>query len=256
MPALLLDPSFYIVSFVAVALVGIAKGGFGGTGAVVAVPLMSLVVPPVQAAAITLPILVVMDIVSLWSWRGTYDRKTLANMLPGAMLGIAIGWATAALVPIAAVKLIIGLLALAFVARYVMLRRRPAPHVRSQSAAAGNFWGTISGYTSFVAHAGGAPYQVYAMGLGHSPALYVGTSVIFFAVVNAVKLVPYLALGQFDRTNLIAAAVLLPVAPIATLAGAWLTRRLSPAVFYLVLHIILLAVGLKLTFDGLVDVMA
>jgi len=251
MTDLLADPWFYAVSVPAVALVGLSKGGFGGAMALIGVPLMALAMSPVRAAAIMLPILIVMDIVSLWTWRGQRDAATLRNMLPGALAGIGAGWLLAAVVTVAQVRLIVGVVALLFVLRWAFLQVRRRAPVRRQSAAAGNFWGGVSGFTSFVAHAGGPPYQVYALGLGLPPGTFVGTSVVFFAAVNAVKLVPYFALGQFDAANLTASLVLLPVAPVATLAGAYLVRPMKPDVFYPLMYCLMLVVALKLIHDGL-----
>ena len=118
MVPLLSDPWFYAAAVPAVVLVGLSKGGLGGAMALIGVPLMALVVSPVQAAAILLPILVVMDIVSLWTWRGERDPVTLKLMLPAAMLGIGLGWLTAAVVTTGAVRLIVGLVAIAFFARW------------------------------------------------------------------------------------------------------------------------------------------
>ena len=253
---ILYDPLFYAVSIPAVMLVGFSKGGFGGAMALVGLPLMALVMPPVQAAAIMLPILIVMDVVSLWTWRGTYDRTTLKLMLPGAMVGIAIGWATAALVTAGAVRLIVGVVALLFFLRWlVQILRRSDGEARNQNALRASFWSIISGFTSFVAHAGGPPYQVYALQLRHAPAVYTGTSVIFFSIVNAVKVIPYFALGQFDTTNLAASAVLMPIAPIATLTGAWLVRRMRPDIFYGFMYSMMAIVAAKLIYDGLADIL-
>lgn len=244
------DPWFYAVSVLAIALVGLSKGGLGGM-ALIGVPLMALVMSPVRAAAIMLPILIVMDIVSLWAWRGHHDAVTLRNMLPGALAGVGVGWLTAAIVTVSAVRLIVGVVALLFFARWAAQQLGYRVAARRHSVLAGSVWGAVSGFTSFVAHAGGPPYQVYALGLGQPPSLYVGTSVVFFAVINAVKLVPYLALGQFDAANLTASLVLLPVAPVATLAGAYLVRRMRPDVFYPLMYCVLFAVSLKLIHDGL-----
>jgi uncharacterized protein len=250
MPELLSDPWFYATSIPAVFLVGMSKGGFGGAMALIGVPLMALAMSPVQAAAIMLPILIVMDMVSLWAWRGHYDRRLLAIMLPGALMGIGIGWLTAAVVTADHVRLIVGIVTLLFFLRWVAGKLRRSEAAAGHSTPKGLFWGTISGFTSFVAHAGGPPYQVYALPLRHDPKLYTGTSVIFFAVVNAVKLVPYFALGQFDATNLTASLLLVPVAPLATLAGAWVVRRMRPDVFYPLMYSMILIVSLKLIHDG------
>lgn len=250
MNALLSDPWFYAAAVPAVVLVGLSKGGLGGAMAVMGVPLMALVVSPVQAAAILLPILIVMDVVSVWTWRGEHDATTLKLMLPGALLGIGIGWMTAAMVSADTVRLIVGAVGLAFFLRWVAQMLAASDRTAPHSPVRASFWGLTSGFTSFVAHAGGPSYQVYALPLRHSPAIYVGTSVLYFAIVNAAKLVPYFALGQFDGTNLAASAVLMPIAPLATLAGAWLVRRIRPQVFYPLMYVMILVVSVKLIWDG------
>ncbi|MFC5586291.1 sulfite exporter TauE/SafE family protein [Nitratireductor kimnyeongensis] len=255
MISLLSDPAFYFAAIPAVILVGLSKGGLGGAMALMGVPMLSLVVSPVQAAAILLPILIVMDIVSLWAWRGYRDRRTLWIMLPGAFVGIAIGWATAAIVTEAHARLIVGLVTLAFFLRWVFEKLAGRVHIAEQSRPRGMFWGGVAGFTSFVAHAGGPPYQVYALPLRQDPRVYTGTSVVFFAIVNAVKLIPYFALGQFDRSNLMASLMLIPVAPLATLVGVWLIKRMKPSVFYPFMYVMVLIVSLKLIHDGVSDLM-
>lgn len=250
MQSLLADPWFYAAAVPAVILVGLSKGGLGGAMALIGVPLMALVVPPVQAAAIMLPILIVMDVVSLWAWRGERDPTTLKLMLPGAMVGIGLGWLTAAYVTADAVKLIVGLVAVGFFLRWLQQKIVVSADVSGHNAPKAAFWSLVSGFTSFVAHAGGPPYQIYALPLKQRPAMYVGTSVIYFAIVNAVKLVPYFMLGQFDATNLSASAILMPIAPLATLAGAWTVRRIRPDLFYPFMYTMVLIVGSKLVWDG------
>lgn len=251
MTELLADPYFYAAAVPAVALVGLSKGGLGGATALIGVPLMALVLPPVQAAAVMLPILVVMDIFALWSWRGYRDMATLKHLLPGGMLGIAIGWLTAAIVTAAMIKLIVGVIALAFALKWFADRHRGVWSSKPHSYARGSFWGTCAGFTSFVAHAGGPPYQIYALPLDHDPKVYTGTSTWFFAVVNAVKLLPYFALGQFDATNLAASAVLMPIAPVAILAGVMIVKRMDREVFYPFMYAMVLIVGAKLSWDGM-----
>lgn len=250
MLSLITDPTFYLAAIPAVVLVGLAKGGLGGAMGFLGVPLMALVISPVQAAAIMLPILVMMDVVSLWSWRGFYDRRTLAIMLPGALVGIAIGWLTAAMVTADMVRLILGIVTFLFVLRWLVQLVAGSGRATSHSVPLGAFWGTVSGFTSFVAHAGGPPYQVYTLPQRLDPKLFTGTSVIFFSVVNAVKLAPYFALGQFDSVNLGTSLALLPLAPLATLAGAYVVKRMKAEVFYPLTYATVLVVSLKLLWDG------
>lgn len=250
MYSLLTDPSFYAVAVPAVALIGLSKGGLGGATSLIGVPMMALAVTPIQAAAILLPILVIMDIFALWSWRGYWDRTTLANLLPGALVGIGIGWLTAAFVTADMVRLIVGAVALVFVLQWMASRGRKR-RIATQSPIRGTFWGISAGFTSFVAHAGGPPFQIYALPLGHDPRLYTGTSAVFFAVVNAVKLVPYFMLGQFDTANLAASAALMPIAPLSIFAGAWIVRRMNREIFYPFMYSMILVVAGKLIWDGM-----
>ena len=254
MTGLLADPWFYAVAVPAVILVGLSKGGLGGAMGFIGVPLMALAMSPVQAAAILLPILCVMDGVSLWTWRGNYDRSILMTMLPGAILGIAIGWATATLVTAEGVRLIVGAVAIVFSGRWLYLRYwHGSDHAAPPNRLVAAFWGTVAGFTSFVAHVGGPPYQIYTLPLRLDPKVFTGTAVIFFAITNALKLIPYFALGQFDATNLAASLVLLPLAPLATLAGAWVVRRMKPDLFYLFSYVTVAIIAVKLIYDGFVD---
>lgn len=244
------DPLFFAAAIPAVVVVGLSKGGFGGGVALLGVPLMALVVPPLQAAGIMLPILMVMDAVALTAYRGAFDRRSLWVLLPAGVLGIALGWLTAGWVSEAAVRLIVGMVALAFCLDHWLHgaagARKPAPHNRIK----GTFWGALAGFTSFVSHAGGPPFQMYMLPLRLAPWTFAGTAVTFFAAVNAVKVVPYLLLGQLSGGNLATSAVLMPLAAVAAATGAWLVRVLPAALFYRITYAAVFVVSLKLIWDG------
>jgi uncharacterized protein len=244
------EPLFYLAAVPGVILVGLSKGGFGGMMGVLATPMIALTVPPMQAAAIMLPIMLVMDAVALYAWRGIFDRRTLLILLPGGVLGVALGWALAASVTPEMVRLVVGAVALAFVVRH-MTGGRAAAEPRPHSPSQGLFWGAASGFTSFVSHAGGPPYQMYVLPLRLDPRQFAGTATIFFATINALKVGPYFALGQFSATNLMTSLALLPLAPLATLAGVRLVKIVRPETFYRVIYVMVLAVALKLIWDGL-----
>ncbi len=240
----------FVAFFVAV-LVGLSKGGLGGTMAILGVAVLSLIIPPVQAAGILLPLLLVMDFIGLAAWWGRWDLRMVGVMLPGAIVGVAVGWLTAALVSDAVVRLVIAGIALGYLVSYVVARRRATITPRPQHTGRATFWAFLAGYGSFVAHSGGPAYQVYAMPLRAAPAIFTGTSTLFFTLVNIAKLVPYTALGQFDTTNLVTSATLMPVAAVSTLAGAAIVRRMRAEVFYPLMHALLLILALKLLWDGL-----
>lgn len=244
------DPWFYAVAIPAVFLVGLSKGGFGGSIAMLGIPLMSLVISPIQAAAIMLPILVVMDMVGLVSYRGLYDGQVLRIMIPGAIAGIFVGYLTAAWVTADHVKLIVGTVALIFSLNFWLGKRMQAA-ARSHHVPSGLVWGAVAGFTSFVSHAGGPPYQMYTLPLKLEKRLFAGTAIIFFSTVNMVKLVPYFLLGQFSSTNLTTSAVLLPLAPVAILIGVWAVTKISQDLFYRITYAAVFVVSLKLIHDGL-----
>ena len=241
--------AFYAAAIPAVALAGLSKGGFGGAMGMLAVPVLALVISPVQAAGIMLPILLVMDGISLYFYRRIFDRRTLVVMLPASVLGIVIGWLTAAYVKEDFVRLLVGVISIVFALNYWFgdrLRATPA----EPNSAKGSFWGLLAGFTSFVSHAGAPPFQMYALPLRLDTQVFVGTSVIFFAVTNAVKLIPYFFLGQFDSANLTTAAVLFPFAALMTIAGIWIVRVIDQTVFYSLSYLFVMVIGLKLTWDG------
>ena len=251
---MLSDPWFYAAAVPAVILVGLAKGGFGGGLALIGVPMMALAIPAIEAAAIMLPILIVMDIVALSAWWRIYDRKAVLMLLPASIAGIAIGWAVAAVVTDAEVRLIVGIVAIVFTLNYWFRRHSrgaSAPH----NAPKAWFWGAVSGFTSFVSHAGGPPMQMYLLPLRLDPKVLVGTTVLIFAVINVAKLVPYAMLGQFSPAHLAASAVLLPLAPVSTWFGSRLVRLISPETFYRIAYSALFLIGAKLLWDGVASLL-
>lgn len=248
------DPLFYAAAIPAVALVGLSKGGLGGAFALIGVPLLAMVVPPMQAAAIFLPILIVMDIVALVAWRKHNSRSTLLALLPGGIVGIALGWATSTYVSAGVMRLVLGSISVIFALRYFIEAARQSsslePTATPERPVAATVWGTLSGYGSFVAHAGGPPFQIYTLPLRLDPLSYTGASTRFFAIMNAIKVLPYFALGELGTTNLGLSATLLPVALVSTLIGARLVRYLKPSVFYPLMYGMVLIAGAKLLYDG------
>lgn len=245
------DWHFYLAAIPAVLLMGLSKGGFSGL-AILSTPLVSMVTSPVRAAAVMLPILIVQDAVSVWAYRHEWSRRNLAILLPGALAGIAAGYLLARHVSDAAVTLAVGVVSAGFVL-WQWLKHTRTGELAAEPADVpkGLFWGTVSGFTSFISHTGGPPFQVYTLPQRMSPAEYAGTTTMFFAIINLVKLVPYFLLGQFDTQNLSQSASLLPLAIVATFVGVWLVRRVPAEKFFLLIYGLTLVVGLKLVWDGI-----
>jgi uncharacterized membrane protein YfcA len=247
---LISDPFFYAVAIPAILLVGVSKGGFGGGVGLIGTPMLALVTTPTQAAAILLPILCAMDIVGVVAYRSSWDPVNVRILVPGSVFGILLGTATFRFLDEDLIRLLIGALALAFVLRY-WLARTPAAEPAAPGRRRGIFWAAISGFTSFVAHAGGPPLSVYLLPQRMDKTLFVGTTVIYFAFVNYLKLVPYSLLGQFSGENLLSSLLLSPLAPAGMWLGIRLHRRIDEQLFYQTVYVMLAAIGLKLVYDGL-----
>ncbi|MDH4109411.1 MAG: sulfite exporter TauE/SafE family protein [Gammaproteobacteria bacterium] len=246
------DPVFYLFAVPAVLIFGISKGGFGGGLGIVAVPMLALVISPVQAAAILLPILCLMDLFSVWAFRGRWLFDEIRLLVPASLVGIGIGAALFEYMSPAIVRLLLGVVTIVFTLHYWIGNRfgtaASRPHF---GPLAGGIAGATAGFTSFIAHSGGPPLNMYLLRRGLNRTEFVGTTVLFFTAVNYVKLVPYAWLGQFDSANLATSAILAPLAPAGIGIGVWLHHRVSETVFFRVIYVLLFAVGVKLVNDGL-----
>ena len=242
------NPWFYALAIPALILNGISKGGLGGGVGSVSVPMMALAIPPSQAAAIMLPILCVMDLPAINAYFGRWDKAQMRIIIPAGLLGIVVGTLTFHYLNESWLRILLGIISIGFVLNSM---RKKNPDAAPPSRAKGWFWCSISGYTSFVAHSGGPPLTVYLLPQKLDKTVFVATSVIFFAVGNYVKIVPYMWLGLFDARNLATSAVLFPVGIGGVYLGVWLHKRLSQALFYRIVYVLLLATGAKLLYDGL-----
>ncbi len=243
------DLWFYVIAVPAVILVGISKGGFGGGIGSVSVPMLSLVMPPLQAAGIMLPILCFMDLFGLWAYRRKWDRRQMKFLAPAMLAGLAVGTAMAGMVSDQAIRLIVGTIAVWFAADFWFSQRHNRPPAR-ENVAKGTFWATVSGFTSFISLAGGPPLQMYLLPLRMDKTVFVGTTVVFFAISNVAKIPPYAWLGQLAPINLTTSLILLPIAAAGMLLGIWMHDKVDPRLFYNACYVFLAAAGLKLLYDG------
>jgi uncharacterized protein len=242
------DPLFLVVAFLAVLLVGLAKGGFSGVG-MAATPLLALSVPPLQALAILLPILIVQDVLSLWWYRRDYDLWNLKVMLPGAVIGVGLAWAVGSVVPDDVVRLLIGVIGIAFVLN-IWFGKMPPPG--RPSAASGVFWGAGSAFTSTIASAGMPPFAIHVLPQRMEKLKLVGTITIFFAAVNMMRVVPYFALGHLTRDNLMISAALLPLAIATNFLGFWLVLRIPTELFYRISYVLIFLVSVAIAVQGVI----
>ena len=240
---------FWTVAVLAAILVGMGKGGLPVVG-MLGVPVLSLAISPVTAAGLLLPVFVISDMFGLYAYRAAFDRRVLAILAVGVTIGVAVGWATASITPEWLVTILVGVIGLVFATSLLRQQGRLGPP-KTAEIAPGLFWGTLTGFTSFVSHAGAPPYQVYVLPLQLPKLVFAGTSTILFAYLNTIKLIPYYALGQFSLENLKVAVVLMPAAAAAVFGGAKLVKVMPEKLFFQIITWALLAISIKLIWDGI-----
>jgi uncharacterized membrane protein YfcA len=243
------DPFFYAVAIPAVLLMGISKSGFGVGFGSMAVPLMALAVSVPQAAAILMPILLLIDMLGLAVFRRSFDRELLKFMLPLGLLGTLIGTLLFKVLDAHVVAGIVGGCTLLFLAQRLLFP--PKADSPPPPRWVGGLLTVASGFTSFVAHAGSPPISAYVIPLRLSPLKFAATMAIFFTAINLAKWIPYAWLGLFGGNTLMTSLVLLPVAPLGVWLGLRLAKRISPVLFYRLVYLGMFLTGSKLLWDGL-----
>lgn len=249
-----MDQTFGILSLgliaVAILIVGISKGGMGGGLGVLGVPIMSLTMPPAQAAAILLPLLCLMDLMALKAFWNRWSNQHLWRLVPAAIIGIVLGALTFKYFRASDIRLLVGLIAVGFSLNYwfkpFQRLARAKPGLRSAW-----FWGGSAGFTSFISHAGGPPVNVYLLPQKLDKTVYQATTVVFFTAVNYVKLIPYGLLGQFNAANLKTSLFLMPLAALGIWLGYKLHHRMPEQLFFKIAYVLLFITGCKLILDGL-----
>jgi uncharacterized membrane protein YfcA len=227
--------------------VGLSKGGLPGVG-MLSVPLLALVISPVAAAVLLLPIYILSDIVGIWLYRREYSAKNLKVLIPAGVMGVLVGWSTASMVSDQMISLLIGLLGIGFCLQRWIGSNGSAVATPSHPVK-GLIWGTLSGFTSFVSHAGAPPFQIYVLPQKLPKMIFAGTATILFAIVNLAKVIPYASLYPYSEETLQLSLILVPLAALGTVFGRWSIQHLSEKWFYKLVQIALFLISLRLVYS-------
>lgn len=246
---LITDPFFYAVAIPAVLLLGISKSGFGAGFGSLAVPLMALAVTVPQAAAVLMPVLLLMDLLGIAVFRKDFDKALLKFLVPFALVGTVLGALLFKLLDAKVVAGMVGALTLLFLAQRLLFP--PKPNSPPPPRWLGALLTIATGFTSFIAHAGGPPVSAYVIPLRLSPIKFTATLAFLFFVVNLSKWIPYAWLGLLDMRNMSTSLVLLPLAPVGVWIGVRFAKRVSPVLFYRLLYGGMFLTGVKLLWDSL-----
>jgi len=247
--SLVQNPALFAMLGLAAFLVGLSKGGLPAV-AMLSVPILSLSMSPLKAAALLLPIYILADMVSVWLYRKEYSAQNVKILIPAGIVGVLIGWATAAIISDRMVALLIGVMGISF-CLYTWLKNKTTVVPKNVNTPRGLFWGTLSGFTSFVSHAGAPPFQIYVLPQKLPKMVFAGTTTIVFAAVNLAKVIPYSTLYPYAVSTLKVSAFLLPIAAIGTIVGKQLIERLSEKWFFLAVQIALFLISIKLVLSAI-----
>ena len=240
----------YLVAAIAVVLTGISKSGFAGGLGVLGVPLVALTMSPQAAAVLLLPILIGIDILSVWRYRAAWQARVILTLLPGAALGITLGMIGFSRIDPNLLRIAIGVMALWFAARFFRPRRKTVAPAPKANQSVIFLVSALSGFAGFVAHAGGPPIKGTLLRMGLDKSAFVGTNAVFFFTLNLAKGVGYAALGLFSVDGLLASATLAPFVLIGVAVGFALHKRLSQAAFLRIAYVLLAVAGLNLIVIG------
>ncbi len=246
-----LADGFTWLPWIAAFVVGLSKGGLPSIG-MLAVPLLALVMSPVKAAVLLLPIYLISDVVGVSLYRRKFSKPNLIVLIPAGILGVLVGWATATMISDQAIALLIGLLGIGFCLKTWFYKSKDQK-AKSANPVKGMFWGTAAGFTSFISHAGAPPYQIYMLTQKLSKIEFAGTTVIVFAVINLAKVIPYQNISPYTFDDVEITMILIPFALAGTFAGAFLTRRIRETWFFLGVQISLFVVSIKLVISAVLD---
>ena len=244
----MIDLYFYLTASIGVVLFGISKGGFAGPIAILAIPIMALSMSPIMAAAILLPVLLIMDVIAIYIYWKKWDLNNIKIIIPPALVGVLVGTLTFQFSSDNSIRIIIGTIAIIFILLSIIQKN---DLFLKPNKAKGTFWSLIAGYTSFLIHAGGPPVNFFLLPQKLNKTIYVATVTLIFLIINTIKLIPYYFLDQLVISNLKISLILSPLAPISIYLGYYLHNKISEKKFYFFIYFFLAISGVKLIYDGL-----
>jgi len=243
-----IDFYFFFTASIGVIVFGISKGGFAGPISILAIPIMALSMSPITAAAILLPVLLIMDFIAMYFYWNKWDIKNVKIIIPPAIIGILIGSLTFRFSSPNNIRILVGFICILFILITVFQKNNI---IIKPTKIKGGFWSLITGYTSFIIHAGGQPISFYLLPQKLNKTVYVGTVTLVFFIINSIKIIPYYLLDQLALSNLKISLLLSPLAPISIFLGYFLHKKVSEETFYFIIYLLLGISGVKLIFDGI-----
>ena len=244
-----MDPIFLAYASFGVFVFGISKGGVPGPVAMLAVPVMSFAMSPLQAAGILLPLLIIMDFSAIYLYWKKWISSILKTIIPASIVGILFGTFTFQYTNENQIRVMVGVISIIFV---LVSFIQKSDFLLKPTKLKGYFWSSVAGYTSFLIHAGNPPMNFYTLPLKLDKISFIGTMTFAFLVINVVKLIPYYYVGLLAPSNLIISLILLPLAFVSVLFGYFLQKKIPEKLFFNTVYVLLFLSGCKLIYDGVI----
>jgi uncharacterized membrane protein YfcA len=236
----------FIVAALVAFLIGLSKGGLGGTAGALATPMMALVLPADKVIGLLLPILMLADIFAMaLHWR-KWNSKLVLLLLPGAILGVTIGTIFITNAPTETLRTLLGVIVLIFAVYKIFEKRILNLFTYKSRNWHGIVAGTITGFSSALAHTGGPPVTIYLLMQKVTPAVFITTSVLFFFILNWIKVPYYFYADLFDFDQLGRLIWILPLVPIGVWVGRWFAYRVNRETYEKVIVTLLTINGIVL----------
>lgn len=239
---------FYLMVALVAFMIGLAKGGLGGTLGALATPMLALVMPADQVIGLVLPILMLADIFAVsFHWR-RWNGKFVLLLIPGAIVGVTIGTFFITSAPTESLRTALGLIVLVF-SLYKIFENRVQGYLQYKPHNwHGLLAGTVTGFSSALAHTGGPPVSIYLLLQNVTPRVFIATSAIFFFLLNWIKVPYYWYAGLFDWLQLRQIAWLLPLVPFGVWVGRWGADKVDKTTFDWIITGLLIIAALMLIF--------
>jgi uncharacterized membrane protein YfcA len=230
----------FVVAAIVTFIIGMSKGGLGGTAGALATPLMVLVLPADEVIGLILPILMVADVFAVALHWGRWNRRLILLLLPGALIGVTIGTFFITNAPTETLRRLLGVIVL-FFALYKLLERRILSRLTYKSRDwHGLVAGVVTGFSSALAHTGGPPVSIYLLMQNVTPAVFIATSALFFMILNWIKVPYYIYADLFDLDRMRQLIWLLPLVPIGAWTGRWVAFKVNRETFENIIIVLLI----------------
>lgn len=236
----------YILLAAGAFLTGLSKGGLGGALGALVTPMLALVMPAPVAVGLTLPMLLTGDVCALYAhWRG-WDRRILIAVLPGTVLGVIIGSLVIGSLSAVTLQHGLGIVALLYTLYKLWERRYRKSIPKDAPSWQSHPFGVATGFASTLANAGGPIFTIYLLTLRIVPSVFVGTSALYYALLNVMKLPAYLSSGILTPERLLVGVWALPLIPFGVWSGVILDRYIDMPTFEVLILAFLALTGVAL----------